>query len=99
MCVIRRIDAVLESTKMAVLDTKKMLDEASITEQCAALCDASGQAFYNNSNFKLRDLKSRGTSPRHSTGFRRILIGCITSEYKPREWRATKQWGSFSPAC
>ena len=31
MCVIRRMDAVLEPTKKAVLDTKKMLDEARIT--------------------------------------------------------------------
>jgi type I restriction enzyme M protein len=47
MCVIRRMDAVLEPSKQAVLDTKKMLDEARITEQRAALCDAAGQAFYN----------------------------------------------------
>jgi hypothetical protein len=33
MCVIRRMDAVLESTKKAVLDTKKMLDEARITSK------------------------------------------------------------------
>ena len=31
MCVIRRMDAVLEPTKPKVLDTKKMLDEARIT--------------------------------------------------------------------
>ncbi len=37
MCVIRRMDAVLEPTKKAVLDTKKMLDKAGITEQRAAL--------------------------------------------------------------
>jgi type I restriction-modification system DNA methylase subunit len=49
MCVIRRMDAVLEPTKQAVLDTKKMLDKAGITEQRAALCDAAGQAFYNTS--------------------------------------------------
>jgi type I restriction enzyme M protein len=42
MCVIRRMDAVLEPTKQKVLDTKKMLDEARITEQRAALCDAAG---------------------------------------------------------
>jgi type I restriction enzyme M protein len=47
MCVIRRMDAVLEPTKRAVLDTKKMLDEAHITEQRAALAEAAGQAFYN----------------------------------------------------
>jgi hypothetical protein len=43
MCVIRRMDAVLEPTKRAVLDTKKMLDEASITEQRAALTEAAGR--------------------------------------------------------
>lgn len=61
MCVIRRMDAVLEPTKQKVLETKKMLDEARITEQRAALCEAAGQAFYNTSKFTLRDLKSRGS--------------------------------------
>ena len=37
MCVLRRLDAVLEPTKQAVLDTKAMLDEAGITEQREAL--------------------------------------------------------------
>lgn len=60
MFVIRRMDAVLEPTKQAVLDTKKMLDEACITEQRAALCGAAGHSFYNTSKFTLRDLKSRG---------------------------------------
>jgi type I restriction enzyme M protein len=31
------------TNKKAVLDTKKVLDEARITEQRAALCDAAGQ--------------------------------------------------------
>ena len=31
MCVLRRLDAVLEPTRQAVLDTKKILDEAGIT--------------------------------------------------------------------
>ena len=35
MCVLRRMDAVLEPTKKAVLETKKMLDDARITEQRA----------------------------------------------------------------
>ena len=61
MCVLRRLDAVLEPTKQVVLDTKKMLDKAGITEQRAALCQAAEQAFYNTSKFTLRDLKSRGT--------------------------------------
>src|SRR5260370_16381837 len=42
MCVVRRMDAVLEPTKQAVLDTKKMLDKSGITEQRAALCEAAG---------------------------------------------------------
>gem|GEM_PF-3285193 len=50
------MDAVLEPRKQAVLDTKKMLDEARITEQRAALCDAAGQALYNPSKFTLRTL-------------------------------------------
>ena len=40
MFVLRRLDAVLESTKQDVLNTKKMLDDAGITEQRAALCGA-----------------------------------------------------------
>ena len=40
MFVLRRLDAVLESTKQDVLNTKKMLDDAGITEQRAALCRA-----------------------------------------------------------
>ncbi len=37
MVVIRRLDAVLEPTKQAVLDMKKRLDEAGIVNQDAAL--------------------------------------------------------------
>src|ERR1043165_524869 len=60
MCVLRRLDAVLEPSKQGGLDTKMMLDDAGITEQRAALCHAAGQAFYNTSPFTLRDLKDRG---------------------------------------
>ncbi len=56
MCVIRRMDAVLEPTKQAVLDTKKMLDEAGITEQKAVLCNTAGQAFYNTSSDAADDM-------------------------------------------
>jgi type I restriction enzyme M protein len=60
MCVLRRLDAVLEPTKKAVLEAKETLDNAGIVEQSAVLCGASGHAFYNTSKFTLRDLKSRG---------------------------------------
>lgn len=59
MTVIRRLDAVLEPTKEAVLDMKKRLDEAKITNQTPALCNAAGQSFCNSSPFCLRDLTSR----------------------------------------
>ncbi|RJP85198.1 MAG: SAM-dependent DNA methyltransferase [Desulfobacteraceae bacterium] len=75
MCVIRRMDAVLEPTKQKVLETKKILDEARITEQRAALCDAANQAFYNTSNFTLRDLKSRGSQQHLLADFEDYLNG------------------------
>jgi type I restriction enzyme M protein len=75
MCVLRRLDAVLEPTKKAVLDTKKTLDDAGITEQRAALCSTAGQAFYNTSKFTLRDLKSRGSHQRLLADFEDYLNG------------------------
>ena len=75
MFVIRRMDAVLEPTKQAVLDTKKMLDKSGITEQHAALADAAGQAFYNTSRFTLRDLKSRGSQQQLLADFEDYLNG------------------------
>src|SRR6266699_5321661 len=75
MCVLRRFDAVLEPTKKAVLETRQMLDDAGITEQRAALCDAAGQAFYNTSRFTLRDLKSRGSQQQLLADFDDYLNG------------------------
>jgi len=75
MCVLRRMDAVLEPTKKAVLDAKEMLDKAGITEQRDALCDAAGQAFYNTSQFTLRDLKSRGSQQQLLADFEDYLNG------------------------
>jgi type I restriction enzyme M protein len=75
MCVIRRMDAVLEPTKQKVLETKEMLDEARITEQRAALCAAAGQAFYNSSKFTLRDLRSRGSQQQLLADFEDYLNG------------------------
>src|SRR6266478_6000469 len=75
MCVLRRLDAVLESTKNAVLETKELLDKAGITEQRAALCNAAGQAFYNTSKFTLRDLKSRASQQQLKADFEAYLDG------------------------
>jgi type I restriction-modification system DNA methylase subunit len=51
MTVLRRLDAVLEPTKQAVLDMKAALDKEKITNQDDALRSASGEAFYNTSPF------------------------------------------------
>ena len=75
MCVLRRLDAVLEPTKKAVLETKEMLDKAKITEQRAALCSAAGQAFYNTSKFTLRDLKARSSQQQLRQDFEAYLDG------------------------
>jgi type I restriction enzyme M protein len=75
MFVLRRLDAVLEPTKKAVLETKQMLDKAGITEQRAALAAAAGQSFYNTSRFTLRDLKSRGNQQQLLADFEDYLNG------------------------
>jgi type I restriction enzyme M protein len=75
MCGLRRLDAVLEPTKKAVLETKETLDSAGITEQTTALCAASGHAFYNTSKFTLRDLKSRGSQQQLLADFEDYLNG------------------------
>src|SRR5215212_7516165 len=73
MCVLRRLDAVLEPTKPKVLETKAMLDKAGITEQGAALQAAAKQAFYNTSKFSMRDLKSRGSQQQLKADFEDYL--------------------------
>ena len=75
MTVLRRLDAVLEPTKNAVLEMKAALDKEKITNQDDALRSASGQAFYNTSPFLLRDLKSRKTQQTLKDDFMAYLDG------------------------
>jgi len=75
MTVIRRLDAVLEETKDEVLQMKKSLNEAGILNQSDALCNASGQSFYNNSPFVLKDLKSRAKNQQLKVDFIVYLDG------------------------
>ncbi|MBV5333039.1 SAM-dependent DNA methyltransferase, partial [bacterium] len=75
MTVLRRLDAVLEPTKQAVLEMKAALDEAQISNQDDALRSASGQAFYNTSPFLLRDLKARATQQKLKDDFEAYLDG------------------------
>jgi type I restriction enzyme M protein len=75
MTVLRRLDAVLEPTKKAVLDTKAMLDRVNIDNQDGPLRQAAGQAFYNTSQFTLRDLRSRASQQRLRADFEAYLDG------------------------
>ena len=75
MTVIRRLDALLEPTKDAVLAMKKHMDEAGIANQEAALCQASGQAFCNSSPFTLKDLKNRAKIQQLKADFEAYLDG------------------------
>jgi type I restriction enzyme M protein len=75
MTVLRRLDAVLEPTKKAVLDMKATLDKAGITSQDLPLRHAAGQAFYNTSKFTLRDLKARASQQQLRADFEAYLDG------------------------
>ena len=75
MTVLRRLDAVLEPTKQAVLEMKASLDQAGITNQDAALRQAAGQAFYNTSRCALRDLGARANQQQLRADFEAYLDG------------------------
>ena len=75
MTVLRRLDAVLEDTKAAVLDMKAALDKAGVIEQDQALRTASGHDFYNTSGFTLRDLRARGSQQQLRADFEAWLNG------------------------
>ncbi len=75
MTVIRRLDAMLEDTKPAVLAMKEKMDAAGITNQWPALCNAAGQAFCNPSPFLLKDLTSRAKKQTLKVDFEAYLDG------------------------
>ena len=75
MAVLRRFDVVLEESKQAVLEQKTSLDHAGVVEQEQALRQAAGQAFYNTSQFTLRDLHARGRQAQLKADFDDYLDG------------------------
>lgn len=75
MTVIRRLDALLEDTKPAVLEMKEKLDAVGIDNQWPALCNAAGQAFCNASPFLLKDLTSRAKKQTLKADFEAYLDG------------------------
>ena len=78
--VLRRLDAVLESTKQAVLERKKFLDTHKVAEQDGALRMAAGQAFYNTSDFTLEKLKASSAGQRLRDDFSDYLEESIIEE-------------------
>jgi type I restriction enzyme M protein len=75
MTVLRRLDALLEPTKQAILDMKASLDKAGIVHQDQALRQAAGHSFYNTSKFTLRDLKARANQQQLKADFEAYLDG------------------------
>ena len=75
MTVLRRLDAVLEGTKQAVLDMKATLDKTGLVDQSSALCQASRQPFYNTSRFTLVDLRARASRQQLRADFEAYLDG------------------------
>jgi type I restriction enzyme M protein len=73
--VLRRLDAVLEPTKPAVLDMKATLDRAGIVNQDPALRQAAGQGFHNTSRFTLRGLRARASQQQLKADFEAYLDG------------------------
>ena len=75
MTVLRRLDAVLEPTKQKVLKEKQFLDDNGITEQDGVLQQEAGHAFYNTSQFTMRDLAARAAQQSLRSDFEAYLDG------------------------
>ena len=75
MTLLRRLDAVLEPTKQAVLDTKASLDEVGVVEQGEGLRQAAGQEFYNTSRYTMQALRARSKRQRLRADFEAYLDG------------------------
>jgi len=75
MTVIRRLDAVLESTKNELLAAKKQGEEIGLEDPEEMLKKAAGEAFYNTSEFTLRDLRNRARTQQLRADFEDYLDG------------------------
>src|SRR4051794_16412416 len=75
MTVLRRLDALLEPSKQAILDMKASLDRVGIVHQDQALRQAAGHSFYNTSKFTLRDLRARANQQQLKADFEAYLDG------------------------
>ena len=75
MTVLRRLDAVLEDTKPAVLAMRARLDTAGVVAQDGPLRAAARHDFYNTSPFIMRDLMARASQQRLRADFEAYLDG------------------------
>ena len=75
MTVLRRLDAVLEDTKPAVLAMRARLDTAGVVAQDGPLRAAARHDFYNTSPFTMRDLTARASQQRLRADFEAYLDG------------------------
>ena len=77
MCVLRRLDAVLEPTRQAVRDQHAFLTANGFApeNQGGPLRTAARQAFYNTSRFRLSDLTTTNQSQQLEADFKAYLDG------------------------
>ena len=75
MMVLRRIDVLLEPTKQALLEQKKMLDDNNFNNQDPILFSTTGYPFYNTSRFTMKTLKSETDPLRLKMNFTDYLNG------------------------
>ena len=75
MTVLRRLEAVLEDTKPAVLAMRKRLDARGVVEQDGPLRAAAGHDFYNTSPFTMRNLTTRAGQQQLRADFEAYLDG------------------------
>ena len=75
MTVIRRLDALLEPKRQAVVDMKAALDKEGIVNQDVALRKAAGQDFYSTFKWGLKDLKARSSQQQLQADFEAYLDG------------------------
>ena len=91
MTVLRRLDAVLEPTKRAVLDMKASLDKAKVVHQDQALRQAAGQAFYTR-----RDSRSAtsGIAPASSSSEQTSRRTSMASRRTSRTFSTSSSFGT-----
>lgn len=75
MTVLRRLDVVLEKTKISAIETKKALDAQGVHNVDEALCSVTERSFYNTSPFTLSDLTARTSKQKLKADFLAYLDG------------------------